>query len=101
MTVEEIKKEIELRLSFVHDELIGQSPEDLERHYKLIGKQDAFTGLLKFINNGVEEGNRLQIGEAMEGEFFLNPYPTISLDDCKDYDFKDGDKVRVLIVNDK
>lgn len=51
MTVEEIKKEIERRQSFVHDELIGQSPEDLERHYKLIGRQEAFTGLLKFIRD--------------------------------------------------
>lgn len=101
MTVEEIKKEIERRQSFVHDELIGQSPEDLERHYKLIGRQEAFTGLLKFINKDVEEGNRLQMGEAVEGEFMLNPYPIICLDDCKNYDFKDGDKVRVLIVNDK
>ena len=51
MTVEEIKAEIERRQSFVHDALIGQSPEDLERHYKLIGKQDAFKGLLKFIKD--------------------------------------------------
>lgn len=52
MTVEVIKKEIERRLSFVHDALIGQSPEDMERHYKLIGTQDAFKGLLKFIEDG-------------------------------------------------
>lgn len=51
MTIEDIKQEIKRRLSFVHDELIGQSPEDLERHYKLIGKRDAFVGLLKFIEN--------------------------------------------------
>lgn len=51
MTVEEIKAEIERRQSFVHDELIGQSPEDLERHYKLIGQQEAFLGLLKFIKD--------------------------------------------------
>ena len=36
--------------------------------------------------------------EAVEGEVMLNPYPTICLDDCKDYDFKDGDKVRIIIV---
>lgn len=51
MTVEEIKAEIERRQSFVHDALIGQSPEDLERHYKLIGQQEAFLGLLKWIKD--------------------------------------------------
>lgn len=49
MTVEDIRKEIARRQSFIHDALIGQSPEDLERHYKLIGQQEAFLGLLKFI----------------------------------------------------
>lgn len=44
-----IKKEIERRLSFIKDALIGQSPEDLERHYKLIGRKEAFDGLLEFI----------------------------------------------------
>lgn len=52
MTVEDIQKEIKRRLSFIHDALIGQSPEDLERHYKLMGAQDAFNGLLKYIDNG-------------------------------------------------
>lgn len=36
--------------------------------------------------------------DEIEGEFLYNPYPTICLDDCKDYDFKDGDKVRIIIV---
>lgn len=31
------------------DQLIGQSPEDLERHYKLIGKKDAMESLLKYM----------------------------------------------------
>ena len=39
--------------------------------------------------------------EAVEGDFMLNPYPIISLDDCKDYDFKDGDKVRIVIVKEE
>lgn len=52
MTVEDIKQEIKRRLSFVHDALIGQSPEDMERHDKLIGAQDAFKGMLKFIEDG-------------------------------------------------
>lgn len=50
MTVEDIRKEIARRQSFIHDALIGQSPEDLERHYRLMGAQDAFNGLLDFIN---------------------------------------------------
>lgn len=50
MTVEDIRKEIARRQSFIHDALIGQSPEDLERHYRLMGAQDAFKGLLDFIN---------------------------------------------------
>lgn len=52
MTVEDIKQEIKRRLSFVHDALIGQSPEDLERHWRLMGAQDAFKGMLKFIEDG-------------------------------------------------
>lgn len=51
MDSELIVKEIERRLSFIHDALIGQSPEDLEKHYKLIGMQDAFRGLLTFIED--------------------------------------------------
>ena len=47
---EQIKKEIARRLSFVRDALVGQSPEDLERHYKLMGAQDAYKGLLDFIS---------------------------------------------------
>ena len=52
MEVEDIQEEIKRRKGFVDDELIGQSPEDLERHYKLIGRREAFVGLLKFIENG-------------------------------------------------
>ena len=52
MTVEDIKQEIKRRLSFVYDALIGQSPEDLERHWRLMGAQDAFKGMLKFIEDG-------------------------------------------------
>ena len=49
-------------------------------------------------NKGVEEGKRLMMEEAEEGEVILNPYPIICLDDCKNYDFKDGDKVRIIIL---
>lgn len=54
MSVEDIRKEIARRQSFIHDALIGQSPEDLAKHYRLIGAQEAFRGLLKFID---ESGN--------------------------------------------
>ena len=49
--IEEVEAEIERRLSFVKDELIGQSPENLERHYRLIGRQETFNGLLKWIQD--------------------------------------------------
>jgi hypothetical protein len=55
MTVEDIRKEIARRQSFIHDALIGQSPEDLERHYKLMGAQDAYKGLLDFIHKYNDE----------------------------------------------
>ena len=49
-------------------------------------------------NKGVAEGKRLMMEEAVEGEFLYTPYPTIALDDCKDYNFKDNQKVRIIIV---
>lgn len=55
MTIEDLKFEIKRRLSFVKDELIGQSPEDSWRHYRLIGMQDAFNGLLKFIQESAQD----------------------------------------------
>lgn len=45
-----LRDEIRRRYGIVKDQLIGQSPEDLPRHYKLIGQEEAFGGLLKFIN---------------------------------------------------
>lgn len=44
-----ITQEIEWRISILKDQLVGQSPEDLERHYKLIGKKDALESILKYI----------------------------------------------------
>lgn len=48
-------------------------------------------------NKGVAEGKRLMMEGAVEGDFMLNPYPIICLDDCKNYDFKEGDKVKLII----
>lgn len=45
----DVRKEIERRIAILKDQLIGQSPEDLERHYKLIGKKDALVSLLKYV----------------------------------------------------
>lgn len=50
MNVEDIRKEIARRQSFIYDALIGQSPEDLKRHWWLMGAQDAFKGILQFID---------------------------------------------------
>lgn len=36
--------------------------------------------------------------EAVEGLFWNTPFPTICLDDCKDYNFKDNQRVRIIIV---
>ena len=49
-------------------------------------------------NKGVEEGKRLMMEEAVEGLYQNTPFPTICLDDCKDYNFKDNQKVRIIIV---
>lgn len=48
-TAKEIRTEVLFRMGLVKDNLIGQSPEDLPRHYKLIGMQEALHGLLEFI----------------------------------------------------
>lgn len=45
----EILTEARRRLGIVKDRLIGQSPEDLSQHYKLIGMKDAISGLIEFI----------------------------------------------------
>lgn len=47
---------------------------------------------------GMEQQKAKMLEDAVEGEVMLNPYPTICLDDCKDYDFKDGNKVRVIVI---
>ena len=36
--------------------------------------------------------------DAEEGLFQNTPFPTICLDDCKDHNFKDNQKVRIIIV---
>ena len=49
VVTDHVIREIERRLSILKDQLIGQSPEDLERHYKLIGKKDALESILKYM----------------------------------------------------
>lgn len=48
--IERVREEIKRRLSIFNDELKVQSPEDLKRNYRLIGRQEAFSGLLKWID---------------------------------------------------
>lgn len=36
--------------------------------------------------------------DAVEGMFQNTPFPTICLDDCKDYNFKDDQKVRIIVL---
>lgn len=47
--ISDVRNEISRRISIIKDQLIGQTPEDLERHYKLIGKKDALESLLKYM----------------------------------------------------
>lgn len=49
LTVLDIRDEVRRRLTFYKDGLIGQTPEDLPRHYQLIGGQSALRSILKFI----------------------------------------------------
>lgn len=60
MAIDMMRKEIARRQSFIHDALIGQSPEDLERHWRLMGAQDAFKGMLQFIQEGLWSGNQVK-----------------------------------------
>ena len=53
-----------------------------------------YNGLIDFANAFKNK----MMEDAVEGEFLYTPYPTIALDDCKDYNFKDNQKVRVIIV---
>lgn len=46
---DELVYEIRRRFGIVYDQLIGQSPEDLPRHYTLMGQQEALRSLLNFI----------------------------------------------------
>lgn len=66
----------------VYDNTVQHLQEKIDEKYEL-GKKDMREQMLK---------------EAAEGEVVLNPYPTICLDDCKNYDFKEGDKVRIIIL---
>ena len=53
---ETLVNEIRRRKSIVKERLIGQSLDDLSRHYALIGMQDAFNGLLSFIE-AIDDGD--------------------------------------------
>ena len=45
--------EIRRRYGIIKDQLIGQSPEDLPRHYKLIGQRDALKSLLNYLGEDI------------------------------------------------
>lgn len=50
---------------------------------------------------GLSDREKQMMEVAVEGEFLYTPYPTIALDDCKDYNFKDNQKVRIIIVKEE
>lgn len=62
-------------------------------------------GVAQIARDAFINGARMQRDEMMKGvveaEILLTPYPTICLDDCKDYDFKDGQKVHVIFVKEE
>ena len=60
--------------------------------------QTSFREINEAFEAGKAEQKEQMLKEAVEGDFMLNPYPIICLDDCKNYDFKEGDKVRIIIV---
>lgn len=49
VVTDHVIREVERRIAILKDQLIGQSPENLERHYKLIGKKNALESLLKYM----------------------------------------------------
>lgn len=84
------------------DELV----EECAKHFYELGKTkqkeqdeeeqaDLFTIVAL---DAAQRAKEQMMREAVEAEVLLTPYPTICLDDCKDYDFKDGQKVRIIIV---
>lgn len=62
--------------------------------YNAVDRKNYRDGILA----GAEWMKKLIMKEAVEGLFQNTPFPTICLDDCKNYDFKDDDKVRIIIV---
>ena len=72
---------------------------ELETDFALgiINKENRTPTFIDAINYGMRMKKEQMLKEAVEGEVFYNPYPTISLDDCKDYNFKDNQKVRIII----
>ncbi len=56
------------------------------------------TAYMLGLNEGYELHKEQMMKEAVEGEFWNTPFPTICLVDCKNYNFKDNQKVKIIIV---
>ena len=96
-TADEIRTEVRRRLGIVKDSLIGQSPEDLPRHYQLIGRQSALKSLLEFIG---EDGPTTDPITAM---VITNEKPKYLITDNEEWDtllgqFRNCEKVKVSII---
>ena len=50
---------------------------------------------------GLADKEKQMMAGAVVGVFLNNPYPTICLDDCVDYDFKDNKEIRFIIVKEE
>jgi len=63
------------------------------------GEEEETADLLAIAHlQGMEQMKQQMMKDAVEGEVFYNPYPTISIDDCRDYDFKEDQKVKLIIM---
>lgn len=94
-TKEEYDRETDFALEIINKEHRQPTFSDAINYgMRLQKEQDNYDTIF---HKGMMYYRKQMMEEAVEGEVVLNPYPTICLDDCKDYDFKDGDKVRVIV----
>lgn len=84
------------------DEYEKRVIEETKCHHNALTYAEGYEDALLLIPGafiaGAKWDKEQMLKEAVEGEFLYTPYPTIELDDSKDYNFKDFDKVRVIVL---
>lgn len=87
-------------LNFALDKYIGNLDEELHKEgctYEF--DWDDITETIREVGSYFAKWQKEQMmSEAVEGLFWNTPFPTICLDDCKDYNFKDNQKLRIIII---